>query len=34
VRIAWRAHYPRRAAAEAVGEVIAERLRGFAEAAS
>ncbi|HEX3350236.1 MAG TPA: hydrogen peroxide-inducible genes activator [Acetobacteraceae bacterium] len=34
VRIAWHAHYPRRAAAEAVGEVIAERLRGFAEAAS
>lgn len=32
VRIAWRAHFPRRAALEAVGEVIATRLRGFAEA--
>ncbi len=30
VRIAWRAHFPRRAAVEAVGEVIAARLRGFA----
>jgi LysR family hydrogen peroxide-inducible transcriptional activator len=30
VRIAWRAHFPRRAAVEAVGEVIAGRLRGFA----
>lgn len=30
VRIAWRAHFPRRAAVEAVGEVIATRLRGFA----
>jgi LysR family transcriptional regulator, hydrogen peroxide-inducible genes activator len=30
VRIAWRARYPRRAAVEAVGEVIATRLRGFA----
>lgn len=29
VRIAWRAHFPRRAAVEAVGEVIAGRLRGF-----
>ncbi len=34
IRIAWRTHYPRRAAAEAVGEVIAARLRGFAEAAA
>ncbi len=34
VRIAWRAHYPRRAAVEAVGEVIADRLRGFAEGAA
>ena len=34
VRIAWRAHFPRRAAAEAVGEVIAGRLRGFAEGAA
>jgi LysR family hydrogen peroxide-inducible transcriptional activator len=34
VRIAWRAHYPRRAAVEAVGEVIATRLRGFAEGAA
>jgi LysR family hydrogen peroxide-inducible transcriptional activator len=33
VRIAWRAHFPRRAAVEAVGKVIATRLRGFAEAA-
>ena len=32
VRIAWRAHYPRRAAVEAVGAVIAQRLRGFAAA--
>ena len=31
VRIAWRAHFPRRAAVEAVGDVIANRLRGFAE---
>jgi LysR family hydrogen peroxide-inducible transcriptional activator len=30
VRIAWRASFPRRAAVEAVGEVIATRLRGFA----
>lgn len=34
VRIAWRAHFPRRAAVEAVGAVIATRLRGFAEAAA
>ncbi len=32
VRIAWRARFPRRAAVEAVGQVIATRLRGFAEA--
>lgn len=32
VRIAWRARFPRRAAVEAVGEVITTRLRGFAEA--
>ncbi len=32
VRITWRAHFPRRAAVEAVGTVIATRLRGFAEA--
>lgn len=32
VRIAWRARFPRRAAVEAVGEVIATRLRGFAQA--
>ncbi|HWK44549.1 MAG TPA: LysR substrate-binding domain-containing protein [Stellaceae bacterium] len=31
VRIVWRAQFPRRAAAQAVGEVIATRLRGFAE---
>jgi LysR family hydrogen peroxide-inducible transcriptional activator len=31
VRLAWRARFPRRAAVEAVGEVIAARLRGFAE---
>lgn len=31
VRIAWRARFPRRAAVEAVGEVIATRLRRFAE---
>jgi LysR family hydrogen peroxide-inducible transcriptional activator len=30
VRIAWRARFPRRAAVDAVGEVIAQRLRGFA----
>lgn len=34
VRIAWRTHFPRRAAVERVGEVIATRLRGFAEAAA
>jgi LysR family hydrogen peroxide-inducible transcriptional activator len=34
IRIAWRAHFPRRAAAEAVGEIIARRLRGFAEGAA
>src|SRR5580658_5762504 len=34
VRIAWRVHFPRRAAVEAVGEVIATRLRGFAEGAA
>jgi LysR family hydrogen peroxide-inducible transcriptional activator len=34
VRIAWRAHYPRCAAVTAVGEVIAQRLRGFAEGAA
>ena len=30
IRIVWRVHFPGRAAAEAVGEVIATRLRGFA----
>ncbi|WP_368415091.1 LysR substrate-binding domain-containing protein [Falsiroseomonas sp.] len=34
IRIAWRASFPRRAAAEAVGEVIAGRLRGFAAGAA
>jgi LysR family hydrogen peroxide-inducible transcriptional activator len=34
VRIGWRAHFPRRAAVEAVGDVIATRLRGFAAAAA
>lgn len=34
VRIVWRARFPRRAAAEAVGEVIATRLRGFAAGAA
>ena len=34
VRIAWRARFPRRAAVEAMGEVIAKRLRGFAEGAA
>ncbi len=34
VRIAWRAHFPRRAAVETVGEVIATRLRGFAQGAA
>jgi LysR family hydrogen peroxide-inducible transcriptional activator len=32
VRIAWRAHFPGRAAVEAVGDVIASRLRAFAAA--
>ncbi|TCZ64918.1 LysR substrate-binding domain-containing protein [Roseicella aquatilis] len=34
VRIAWRARFPRRAAVDAVGRVIAARLRGFAEGAA
>jgi LysR family transcriptional regulator, hydrogen peroxide-inducible genes activator len=34
VRIAWRARFPRRAALERVGEVIAARLRGFADGAA
>jgi LysR family hydrogen peroxide-inducible transcriptional activator len=34
VRIAWRARFPQRAAVEAVGEVIATRLRGFAAGAA
>ncbi|WP_027285804.1 LysR substrate-binding domain-containing protein [Rubritepida flocculans] len=34
VRIVWRAQFPRRAAVEAVGEVIAGRLAGFAAAAA
>ena len=34
VRIAWRTHFPRRAAVEAVGKVIATRLRAFADAAA
>jgi LysR family hydrogen peroxide-inducible transcriptional activator len=34
VRIAWRSAFPRRAAAEAVGEVIAARLSGFAAGAA
>jgi LysR family hydrogen peroxide-inducible transcriptional activator len=34
VRIVWRERFPRRAAVEAVGEVIAARLRGFAEGAA
>jgi LysR family transcriptional regulator, hydrogen peroxide-inducible genes activator len=33
VHIIWRTRFPRRAAVEAVGEVIATRLRGFAAAA-
>jgi LysR family hydrogen peroxide-inducible transcriptional activator len=33
VRIVWRAHFPRRKAVDAVGEVIATRLRNFAAAA-
>ena len=32
VRIAWRTQFPRRSAVEAVGNVIASRLRAFAEA--
>jgi LysR family hydrogen peroxide-inducible transcriptional activator len=34
VRIVWRRHFPRRAAVKAVGEVIAARLRAFAEGAA
>ncbi|WP_431270081.1 LysR substrate-binding domain-containing protein [Dankookia sp. P2] len=34
VRLAWRVSFPRRAALDAVGEVIAGRLRGFAEGAA
>jgi LysR family hydrogen peroxide-inducible transcriptional activator len=34
VRIAWRARFPRRAALDRVGDVIAARLRGFAEGAA
>lgn len=34
VRIAWRAHFPRAPVVEAVGAVIAKRLRGFAEGAA
>jgi LysR family hydrogen peroxide-inducible transcriptional activator len=34
VRIASRAHFPRSAAVTAVGDVIAARLRGFAESAA
>ncbi|WP_431282941.1 LysR substrate-binding domain-containing protein [Humitalea sp. 24SJ18S-53] len=34
VRIAWRTSFPRRAAVEAVGEVIATRLRGFTAGAA
>jgi len=34
VRIVWRRHFPRRVAVEAVGEVIAARLRAFAEGAA
>jgi LysR family hydrogen peroxide-inducible transcriptional activator len=34
VRIAWRASFPRRSALDAVGKVIAARLRGFAENAA
>lgn len=32
VRLVWRAQFPRRAALDAVGDVIAARLRGFAHA--
>jgi len=34
VRIAWRVHFPRSAAVAAVGDVIAQRLRAFAEGAA
>jgi LysR family hydrogen peroxide-inducible transcriptional activator len=34
VRIVWRAHFPRMPVVGAVGDVIADRLRGFAEAAA
>lgn len=34
VRLVWRSSFPRRAAAEAVGRVIGDRLRGFAEASA
>ncbi|HEV7455884.1 MAG TPA: hydrogen peroxide-inducible genes activator [Roseococcus sp.] len=34
IRIVWRAGYPRRAAVEAVGQVIAARLRPFAQGAA
>ena len=34
VRIAWRAHFPRRAAVDAVGDVLANRMRGYAEGAA
>jgi LysR family hydrogen peroxide-inducible transcriptional activator len=34
VRIVWRTQFPRREAVEAVGDVIAERLSGFARAAA
>ncbi|WP_236037822.1 LysR substrate-binding domain-containing protein [Belnapia arida] len=34
VRLVWRSSFPRRAAAEAVGQVIGDRLRGFAKAAA
>lgn len=33
IRLAWRTHFPRRAAVESVGEVLAMRLRGFAKSA-
>lgn len=34
VRIVWRANFPGRPAVEAVGEIIARRLRGFAQGAA
>jgi LysR family hydrogen peroxide-inducible transcriptional activator len=34
IRIVWRAQFPRRVAVEAVGDVIATRLKGFAEGAA